>query len=79
MTKEAKKFIKECELLTQNVKFIEGPISSLEHYEKLYEPSGGCITGDGFCIFYNKGTFDSGTMYAISEKAKKELEQEFEL
>lgn len=73
MNKEAKKFIKKSGLFIKDVEFIDEPILSVEHYKKLYEPSKGSSSGDGFCIFYSPSSMKKGTIHIFPEDVEKKV------
>ena len=77
---EAKAWIKKYGYLVKNIDIkIDEPIKNKSHYIKLYKPSGGSISGDGFCLFYDKGTSLSlvketkGTLHPFDEELEKEV------
>ena len=60
------------------VDIMDEDIVSEVHYRKLYEPSGGTLSGEGFCLFYVRtgsvgGPSNRGKLYRLSEELEKEI------
>lgn len=73
MEKGAKIFIKKAGLLLKNVEFVNEPILTKEKYDQFYEPSGGSISGGGYCIFYKKTNVNSGTIHVLPINVEDEI------
>lgn len=71
MTKEAKEWLKKNKLLIKDTEYIDTSIGSKGHYEKLYGPSNGSLSGDGFCLFYFNGRRNK--LYKFPEEVEKEV------
>ena len=73
MNQEAIEFIKESGLSIENIEYIDVQIKSVEHYWELYGLSSGSCSSNGFCIFYNDNTLETGTIHIFPEELEKEV------
>jgi len=71
MTKELKKWIKDCGYFLKDVEFIDEPITTKARYWQLYHPSKGSTSGDGFCLFIMNGS--KHEVYPMTEELNKKI------